>query len=67
MERVEWFSLEVVGFLLLEELKIKLDGYLARMLFNKGGVFVYTLETQFCPRDTERGSASINKQVYNIQ
>lgn len=67
MKRVEWFSLEVVGFLLLEELKIKLDGYLARMLLNKGVVFVYNLETQFWPRDTERGSASINKQVYNIQ
>lgn len=67
MKRVEWFSLEIMGFLLLKELKIKLDDHSARMLLNKEEVFVHTLETLFSPRDTERGSACIKKQVYNIQ
>lgn len=67
MKRIEWFSLEIMGFLLLEELKIKVDGHSARMLLNKEEVFVQTLETLFSPRDTERGSACIKKQVYNIQ
>lgn len=64
MKRVEWFSLEIMVFLLLEELKIKLDGHSTRMLLNKGEVFVHTWETLFSPRDTERGSACIKKQIY---